>query len=201
MSMRALVLAVALVAGGCAPSPAPMAATQASEILAQFAAGAAPVDICTPRGRAALRGAVRSYGAEMNAAGVAWPASPATGIDPDDLSAVDVAVLTAYAAGFVEASDLRGRARGASAFERWPELDGLRNAARHACAEVVELQVAATRFVLEAERYRSVIARADSDAHAAERIERQARLVALAESRLQMMQAELSARMAWAAEG
>jgi hypothetical protein len=172
-----------------------MAATQASEILAQFAAGGGPVDICTPQGRAQLRGAVRSYGAEMLAAGVAWPASPAAGVDPDDLSSVDVAVLAAFATGFVEASDLSGGARALEAFDGWPELDGLRHAARAACEEVAELQLAAARFALETERYRQLSERAGDDARAAERLELQARLAQRAEARLQMMQAELIARI------
>ena len=41
----------------CAPGPAAMSATQASEMLELFAAGHAPGDVCTPQGRALLRGA------------------------------------------------------------------------------------------------------------------------------------------------
>jgi hypothetical protein len=110
-------------------------------------------------------------------------------------------VLVAHAAGFLEKSDLRGRAPAGEPFEQWPELRHLRDAARVACADVAEMHQAAVRFVLEAERYRWISARAEGDVQAAERLERQARLAQLAETRLQFMAAELNARIDAAGSG
>jgi hypothetical protein len=193
--MRGLIVSMALAACACAPAPRPMAATEASEILAQFAAGAAPVDICAPQGRALLRGAVRAYGAEMQRAGVAWPASPALGVDPDDMGSVDAAVLTASWAGLIEPSDLRGPARRLS-FDDWPELRGLRHAGRVACAEAARLQQAAARFVLEAERYQAVAERAARDPAAAERVDRQALRLQRAQAQMRMAAAGLETEVA-----
>ncbi|MBC7769147.1 MAG: hypothetical protein H7124_10205, partial [Phycisphaerales bacterium] len=61
--LRTLIVAAALGSSACAPSPVSMPATQASEVLELFAAGTPPGDVCTPQGRALLRGAVRAYGA------------------------------------------------------------------------------------------------------------------------------------------
>lgn len=101
-----------------------MAASQASELLERFAAGSAPMDVCTPAGRALLRGAVRSYGAEMARAGVTWPLVPGPGVDPASLKRMDIAVMIAFGAGFVEGSDFRGAARpliGRMTLTQWPE--------------------------------------------------------------------------------
>ena len=51
----------------------------------------------------------------------------------------------------------------------------MRRAARVACEEVVELQQAAARFVLETERYRGVSQRAEKDAGAGAQLHSQAR--------------------------
>jgi hypothetical protein len=164
-----------------------MPATQASELLEQFAAGAAPQDVCTPQGRALLRGAVRAYSAEMARAGLAWPAVPVGG-DPDAVKSVDANVLIAFTAGFVERSDFVGPARqliGQFTFEQWPELPDMRRAARVACEEVAALQQAAARFVLETERYRGVAQRAEKGESAAPQLQRQARRLERAESAMQ----------------
>jgi hypothetical protein len=191
--MRVLILFAALTAA-CAPSPTPMAPTQASELLAQFAAGATPADICTPQGRALLRGAVRAYGAEMFAAGVTWPASLAA--NPDDVSAVDVAVQVAHAAGFVEASDFR-RARDAGwSFDSAPELAIVRDTARIACAEAAALQQAAVRLLLESARYQELARRAETDAQAAQRLELQHRLMQRAQSQFETAAAGVQALLA-----
>lgn len=159
--LRVTVLGAGLLACACAPAPQPMAASEASEHLAQFAAGPTN-DVCTPEGRARLRGAVRSYGAELARAGVAWPALG----ERDALHGADVAVAIAFAAGLVEASDFQGAAR--SAVDRFtrthlPQLTDVRFAARAACTQVVELQRAATRFAAEMERYQRMSMRADPE--------------------------------------
>ncbi len=177
-----------------------MPAAEASELLARFAAGSGRADVCTTEGRAVLRGAVRAYGAEMSANGVAWPMIPSFGGDPDAVSAVDVSVLIATAAGFVEASDFHGPARGMVnhlAFAQWPEIRGMREAARVACDEVVELQQAAARFVMESERFRELAERAQhrGGAALAERLQRQSARVERAQAQMQTMAAEVQARM------
>jgi hypothetical protein len=185
---RKLTLAVAF-ASACAPAPLDMPATHASEVLERFAAGGGPGDICTPEGRAMLRSAVRAYSDEMASAGVAWPSVPAWGGDPDQLKSVDVSVLVAFAGGFVQASDFRGPARRLASrlsFAQWPELSGMRHAARVACEEVANLQHAAARLVLETERHRRLTQRATKDqASAGERVQRQARRLERAQAAMQ----------------
>lgn len=181
--------------GACAPAPVAMPATQASEVLAQFAAGvSARVDVCTAEGRSVLRGAVRSYGAEMSANGVAWPAMPGLGdAAPDVLNAVDANVLVALAAGFVEASDLYGPARrwaGRLAFMQWPEIRDLSGATRVACHEVVELQQAAARVMIETERLRQMGERAGG-----ERMRRQHERVERAQVAMEQVAAQVQARV------
>lgn len=197
---RALASVLALTAAACAPKPVRMPAAEASELLARFAAGSGRADICSSEGRAVLRGAVRAYGAEMRANGVAWPMIPAFGGDPDSVSAVDVSVLIATAAGFVEASDFQGPARGMVShlqFAQWPEIRGMRTAAGVACDEVVALQQAAARFVVESERFREMAERAQrrGGAALAERLERQSDRVERAQAQMQTMAAEVQARM------
>jgi hypothetical protein len=176
-----------------------MPAARASEVLARFAAGTgAAVNVCTPEGRAMLRGAVRSYGAEMSVNGVAWPMMPGFGVEaPDALNSVDVSVLVAVAAGFVEASDLHGPARRFArhlAFMQWPEIRDLRSATRVACDEVVELQQAAARVVLETERLRQMTERADG-ARNGDRVRRQHDRVERAHVAMQQIAAQVQARM------
>jgi hypothetical protein len=161
--LRATVLGACLLVGACAPGPAPMAASEASERLERFAAGAAAGEVCTPQGRALLRGAVRSYGAELARAGVAWPALPEAG---DAMRGTDLAVTLAFAAGFVEASDFQNGARGAIsrfALAQWPQFREVRAAARLACGQVVELQRAASHLAGEVQRYERISARADPE--------------------------------------
>lgn len=181
-------MTLAVLAGACAPAPTPMSATEASEILARFAAGAAPLDLCTPEGRAVLRGAVRAYGAAMQSGGVAWPA--ARDGEPTAITSVEAAVLVAQWAGFVEADDLRNRADAPSpAIAALPELRALRGAALSACEEAARLQRAAAQVALEAERYRWLSA-APEAVDAAD-IERQVRRLVRAQAQLQMAAADL----------
>jgi hypothetical protein len=180
-----------------------MAATDASELLARFAAGAAPADVCTPEGRALLRGAVRAYGAAMSEAGETWPAAPARDVDAD-LSSMDVSVLVAFAAGFVEASDLRGPARASAGelpFAQWPEIQMMRQAASVACADAARLQQAAARFVLEAARYQQLAADAARDARAAARMRVQGARMERAQSQMQLMAAYVEASLEAAQRG
>lgn len=185
--LRIMALAALAAASACAPGPARMPASHASEVLERFAAGAAEADVCTPSGRATLRGAVRAYGAAMNANGVAWPATGG-----DQLNGVEASVLVAFSAGFVEASDFYGPARAALtqlAFTQWPEVRGMRTATRVACNEVAALQQAAARVVMETERLRQM---ADGRP---ERVERQRNRVERAHMLMQQQAALVSARV------
>jgi len=190
--LRGTVLAAGLLVGSCAPGPAPMAASEASERLELFAAGAAAGEVCTPQGRALLRGAVRAYGAELARAGVAWPALPEH--EGDALRRMDLAVVTAFAAGFVEASDFQNTARGAVhrlAFAQWPELVNVRAATRFACGQMLELQQAASRLVVEVERYERMSARAEP-----ERLRRQEERLQRAEAQLETLAAMVETEIA-----
>jgi hypothetical protein len=187
---------LAILASACAPGPARVPAAQASEFLELFAAGAGgSTDVCTPEGRAMLRGAVRAYGAEMAANGVAWPSLTAR----DQFSKVDASVLIAFAAGFIEASDLHGQARRMArelSFAHWPEIRGMRQAARVACNEVLALQQAAARAVMETERLRQMSEGAPphgSDAD--ERLRRQHERTERAHMQMRQLAAELHARL------
>lgn len=151
--MRTLFLSLALIVSACGEAPTAMRASQASLLLEQFAAGAAPADLCTAEGRAMLRGAVRAYGAAMSDAGEAWPAAPQ---GSDGLGNVEAMVLVAAASGFVEPTDFRDHASilvERVVFAHWPELRGMRDGVRVACNEMVDLQISAARFVLESDRY------------------------------------------------
>jgi len=155
---RAVVAAGALVCA-CAPAPAPMAASEASEHLARFAAGEVDAHVCTAEGRGLLRSAVRGYGAELARAGVAWPSLP--GVSEEAPNSVDAAVLVAFAAGLLEQSDFQGAARrmvGQTSLAEWPQLRTMRVAARVACGRVMELQHAASQFVLEMTHYQRMAA-------------------------------------------
>ena len=185
--LRKLILASAFMTSACAPGPSAMPATQASELLERFAAGASAQDVCTPEGRAMLRGAVRAYSAEMARAGLTWPTAPGAG-DPDAVKSVDANVLIAFTAGFVERSDFSGPARrliGQFTFAQAPDLPNLRRAARVACEEMAAFQQAAARFVLETERYRGVSQRAEKDIGDGAQLDRQARRLERAEVAMQ----------------
>lgn len=186
--LRATVLSAALLVGACAPGPAPMAASEASEHLARFAAGSAE-DVCTPQGRSLLRGAVRSYGAELARAGVAWPALG----EGEALHSTDVAVAVAFAAGFLEASDFQGGARGSVshfALTYLPQFREMRAAARVACTQVVDLQQAASRLALEMERFQRMSMRSDP-----ERLRRQRERLENAEAQLNATAAAVQAQI------
>lgn len=160
--MRRLVLSLALAAGACAPAPPTMPATDAIELLEQFAVGAASIDVCTAEGRAVLRGAVRSYSSAMRAAGVPWPALPEGELSPN---VVDLSVVMAMLSGFVEPSDLQGRAgalTSAMLLNELPRVTDFRRAAQVACRELLQLQQGAARYAVEAQRLERLIARAKS---------------------------------------
>lgn len=185
--LRVIAAVLTLSLGACAPAPAHMAASQASEVLERFAAGVAPMDVCTPSGRAMLRGAVRAYGAEMARAGLTWPQVPGPGVDPASLKRMDIAVMIAFGAGFVEGSDFRGRARpliGRMTLTQWPEIRDMRAAARTECRQVVALQQAAARFVIESERYQGM------RAEGGEGLERQAMMLLRARREMETLAAQ-----------
>ncbi len=190
--LRVIALAAGVLACACAPAPQPMAASEASEHLERFAAGASAGEVCTPQGRALLRGAVRAYGAELARAGVAWPALPEG--DGAMTRSTDVAVALAFAGGFVEASDLQRPSRGMVsrfALAHWPQLRNMRAAARLACGQMVELQAAASRVAVEMDRFRRMSTRSDPA-----RLARQRERLASAEAQLQaladMVQTEIA---------
>jgi hypothetical protein len=137
----------------------------------------------------------------MQANGVAWPMIPAMGGDPNALSTIDVSVLIAFAAGFVEASDFHGQARqlaGRLSFAQWPEIRSMRQASRVACPDVVQLQQAAAQFVLESERFAEMTARAENtrnQARAADRLRRQSMRVERAQVQMQTLAAVVQSRM------
>lgn len=174
--MRVLILGLVLVVSACGQAPTTMRASQASLVLEQFAAGGAPADLCTAEGRAMLRGAVRAYSAAMADAGEAWPAASQ---GDDGLGNVEAMVLVAAASGFVEPADFRDQASilvERIVFAHWPELRGMRDGARVACNEMVDLQISAARFVLESDRYERLfqLGPASADARTTYRAERQA---------------------------
>lgn len=179
----------------CAPAPVRMTATEASELLARFASGSEGAEVCTPEGRALLRGAVRAYGAEMAMAGVSWPMIPAMGADANRLTSLDVSVTVAFTAGFVEASDFYGPARALVShltFAHWPQVRSMRRGAHVACAEVVQLQQAAAHVVLESERYRDLSTHARNND---DRLRRQARRLERAQEQMNDRAAAVEARL------
>jgi len=196
--LRVIALAAGVLAcASCAPAPQPMAASEASEHLERFAAGASAGEVCTPQGRATLRGAVRAYGAELARAGVAWPALPQG--DGEALRSMDTAVVLAFAGGFVEASDLQRASRGMVsrfAFAHWPKMRELRGAGRLACAQMVELQAAAARLTVEMERFERMSLRGDPA-----RLRRQQERLANAQADLEALAALVEREIAEARRG
>lgn len=184
--VRGIWIVAALLVCACTPAPVSMSAGEASERLARFAAGPAPDMVCTPEGRALLRGAVRAYSAAMAQAGVDWPAAPVD--EGEALRSVDAAVSVAFAAGILDGSDF-GRGVGAVdgiVAEYWPQITDMRPAARFACGQVVELQRAASQLVAEMERVQRLAAQVARGGGDAERLRRQ-------QARLARVQADLEA--------
>lgn len=168
----------------CAPAPVSMPATRASEVLELFAAGRARDDVCTARGRATLRGAVRAYGAAMAQGGEVWPSMAAFTGSADALTAVEVSVVIGVAAGLVEASDLPSPARAMArqmTLAHWPSVRDLRAAANVACPELVELQQTTARLVMERGRFELMSAQSDSRAAERRRLQAQRMQRSLAE--------------------
>ncbi|MEZ5961488.1 MAG: hypothetical protein R3C30_13855 [Hyphomonadaceae bacterium] len=155
---RGLVLALAATLSACS-APAQMQAAEAAEMLSLFSAGRGPANVCSANGRALLRGAVRSYSREMDRSGVTWPAA----IGGGDATSVDTSVMIAFAAGFIKASDFRGRPLpNQLALSEWPEIRGMRLAVGDACDEVMALHSAVASFVLESARMDTLAGVADS---------------------------------------
>jgi len=114
-----------------------------------------------------------------------------------DLNSVEVSVLIAVAAGFVEASDLRGPARMLAAqmsLEHWPAVRDLRAASQVACPELLQLQRTTARFVMERERYDALASRAD-DARAAERLRRQQERMARSMQAMRALAAQITLKV------
>jgi hypothetical protein len=187
-------LAAALCA--CAPTPVRMPAAQAAEVLSLFAAGAGPANICSSDGRALLRGAVQAYSREMAQAGVAWPAIPRGSEETETVTSVDISVMIAFAAGFVETGDFQAQARGMLThltINQWPEIQSMRDAASVACTDVQALQQAASGFVVEQSRMAQMVHAAR--ARDAERLRRQSVRLQRAQTRMQEAAAVVAARM------
>ncbi len=143
----------AMALAACGALPAPMAASEASALLARFAAGES--DVCTREGRDNLRRAVRAYGRVMEENGVVWPQFNPDAQRPEGRSALDLAVLTAFSAGFVDRGDLVAAAQRTAedvARDHLGEVTQLRGAERQACAEVAALQHKAVRYMAAVER-------------------------------------------------
>jgi hypothetical protein len=199
---RGLWIVAALLACACAPAPVSMSAGEASERLARFAAGPAPDMVCTPEGRALLRGAVRAYSAAMAQAGVAWPAEPAA--EGETLRSVDAAVSVAFASGLLDVSDFQSGSRGTlegivSAY--WPQIADLRPAARFACGHVVEMQRTASQLVSEVERVQRLAAQVGRSAADAERLRRQQQRLARVQADLTALAAAVEAEIEAARDG
>lgn len=195
---RGFVLALAAALSACAPAPVEMPAAQAAEVLNLFAAGRGPADVCSADGRAVLRGAVRAYAHEMNRSGVDWPIVPGAVGETANVTAMDVSVMIAFAAGFVKTSDFRHPARGFMTqltLAEWPEIQDMRRAARNACQEVAALQQAAAAFVVESTRYSQMTSRERNGASEADRLRRQSLRMQRAQTRMQETAAVVQARM------
>lgn len=177
MRKRGFALAFVAALCACAPAPVKMPAAQASEMLNLFAAGRGPASICSADGRALLRGAVRAYGEEMRVSGVSWPVLPGAEGD-ENMTEVEVSVLIAFAAGFVRTSDFQPDLRrflSAFTFAELPDVISLRRAAKVACEDVVALQQAAARVLIERDRMAAMVrsAQARSDGDTVGRLSRQ----------------------------
>ena len=188
MLLRVSLMAACLAATACAPAPVRMTASEASERLERFASGSLAADVCTPGGRAVLRGAVRAYSAAMAQAGVAWPALPESA-EEGQLRNLDVAVVVAFAAGLVERSDIDMAARARLAPIGGVDLLNLRAAGRVACAEVLQLQQAASRVVAELDRYQRLAARDAAGRRDRERLVRQRQRLEQAQADMQRLAA------------
>lgn len=178
-----------------------MSAGDAALVLEAFTAGAPDAaDVCAPAGRDQLRLAVRTYGATMAENGQDWPAVAEPDARQEQMSAVEVAVVIAFAAGFVQGSDLLQPARGRAqrlAFAHLPHMIKLRGVAMDACPDVVAMQRAASRYMLEMERYADVIAsaRRNGGEAAVGRILSQNAVLKRAEEDMQHAAALIQARM------
>jgi hypothetical protein len=190
----------ALALGACAPGPARMPASEAGAWLERFAASTAPENVCTPQGRATLRGAVRAYGAAMAEAGQVWPNIGDVDREANAITAVEASVVIATASGLVELSDLRGPARAMAlqmTFAHWPSVRDLHMAAQVACGDLVQLQQTASRLILERERYRVLAERAERrrDRRAQEQLSRQAARMERSMTEIQIITERVTAKV------
>jgi hypothetical protein len=177
MWRRAVAVALVWAAPACAPALPSISQTEARAVLERFAAGQAPVDVCEPEGRALFRGAVRSYARAMAESGQPWPNISTLGEgDSAGPTGIDVMVLGALGAGFIEPNDIRGPTRIlarhiARAYNA--DLSDVRRAVEIACPEVVEMQQVLARAYIEDQRFEARMAR-ERDRRS-ERVERYAR--------------------------
>lgn len=198
---RGFVFALAAALSACAPAPVQMPAAQASEVLNLFSSGRGPANVCTPDGRALLRGAVRAYGREMGRSGVPWPVIPGVSGEAEDITHVEISVLISYAAGFVYTTDFPPATRRLMShltFSQLPEISSLRRAARVACGDVQALQQAAARYFLEQARMEQMMRSAQSrgrGAETADRLRRQSNRLERARADLEMYAEIVEQRM------
>ena len=137
----------------------------------------------------------------MQQAGVAWPVIPGNAAETDNVTSVDISVMIAFAAGFVESSDFQHPVRGMLThltITQWPEIQGLRPAADVACEDVQALQQAASGFVVEQSRMAQMVHAAhvrNQGRESAERLRRQSVRVERAQTRLNETAAVVQAQM------
>lgn len=194
---HAIFAAAALALAGC--GPAPMNALEAAQVLEAFTAGSGP-DVCDAAGRGQLRGAVRAYGEAMTENGQDWPAL----VEPDKtqqpLTAVEISVMISFAAGFVHATDLPRAARGRAQrlmLEHLPHMMRLRRVGVEHCTEVVSMQRAASRYMLEMERMKHAVesARRNGGEGAVALLLHQNAVIRRAQEDMQIAAAAIEARM------
>jgi hypothetical protein len=194
---HAIFAAAALALAGC--GPAPMNALEAAQVLEAFTAGAGP-DVCAPGGRGQLRGAVRAYGEAMTENGAEWPALAAHEEEQQALSSVEVSVMISFAAGFVHATDLPRAARGRAqmlVLEHLPHMMRMRRVGVEHCAEVVSMQRAASRYMLEMERMKHAVesARRNGGEGAVAQLLHQNAVIRRAQEDMEIAAAAIQARM------
>jgi hypothetical protein len=199
--MRRAVVAVMIIAtAACAPRPPEFSTTEARGILERFAVGQAPADLCEPEGRAMLRGAVRSYARAMAESGQPWPNIRTLGEgDTAGPTGIDVLVLAALGAGFIEPNDIQGPARIlarhiARAYNG--DLSDVRRAVDVACPEVVELQQVLARAFIEDQRFEARMDRDRRSPRARECAERHVARMIRVRDEVHRLKAEIEAKLA-----
>lgn len=192
--MRRMVSCIVVFAVACAPAPVSMPADQARQVIEQFSGGVQRFDVCTPEGRAILRGAVRSFSSAEAAEGRVWPTVP-VGDERAPLDAVNGSVLVAVAAGFVKVNDLRGDARAQYrmlALEHWLHMRDARLATELACEDVLRLQQVGAQLVVQMQRLERM---RESRIVSQTRIARQIARVSALEEELRAISRRIQARL------